>query len=54
MKIVKPYTEILTPIDRDSILKHIELCGRTCYKSEDLIKEESCYTFAKEAHRAKP
>ena len=47
MKIVKPYTEILTPIDRDSILKHIELCGRTCYKSEDLIKEESCYTFAK-------
>jgi thymidylate synthase (FAD) len=47
MKIVKPYTEILTPIDRDSILKHIELCGRTCYKSEDLIMEESCYSFAK-------
>ena len=28
MKIVKPYTEILTPIDRDSILKHIERATR--------------------------
>ena len=27
------------------MLKHIELCGRTCYKSEDKITEESCNRF---------
>lgn len=41
MKIVKPSFEILTPIDRDSICKQIELVARTCYKSEDKITEES-------------
>ena len=50
MKIVKPYTEILTPIDRDSILKHIELCGRTCYKSEDLINKLDKY-LNQQAHK---
>lgn len=27
------------------MLKHIELCGRTCYKSEDKITEDSCNRF---------
>ena len=27
------------------MLKHIELCGRTCYKSEDKITEDSCHRF---------
>lgn len=45
MKIIKPSTEILTPIDGDAILAHIELCGRTCYKSEDRITPETRYTF---------
>lgn len=45
MKIIKPYTEILTPIDGEEILKHIELCGRVCYKSEDRITEESARKF---------
>ena len=45
MKIIHPGFEILTPIDGDAILKHIELCGRTCYKSENKITEESCRTF---------
>ena len=45
MRIINPGFEILTPIDADAILKHIELCGRTCYKSEKKISEESCRTF---------
>lgn len=46
MKIINPSIEILTPIDDSSeILKHIELCGRVCYKSEDKISEGSAETF---------
>lgn len=45
MRIIKPGFEILTPIDGEAILKHIELCGRTCYKSEKKITDESCRTF---------
>lgn len=33
VKIIKPSVEILTDIDGDKILKHIEKCGRTCYQS---------------------
>lgn len=47
MKIINPGFEILTPIDGESILKHIELCGRTCYKSEKKITDQSCRTFVK-------
>ena len=45
MKIIKPSIEIMTPIDRDYILKHLERCGRTCYKSEDKITEDSASKF---------
>lgn len=45
MRIVKPQFEILTPINRKEILQHIEAVGRTCYKSEDRITEDSCYGF---------
>lgn len=45
MKIISPKVEILTPITGDEILKHIELCGRVCYKSEDKITEDSCKKF---------
>ena len=37
MKIISPSFEILTPLDGQTVLKHIELCGRVCYKSEDKI-----------------
>lgn len=47
MKIIKPYHEIMTPIDGVQILKHIESCGRICYKSEHKITEDSYLTFAK-------
>lgn len=45
MKIIEPYTEILTDIDGKALLKKIELCGRVCYKSEDRIKEDSAEKF---------
>ena len=37
MKIINPSVEILTPIDGDWVLKHIERCGRVAYKSQDKI-----------------
>ena len=37
MKIIQPSIEILTPLDGDYILKFLEKCGRTCYKSENKI-----------------
>jgi len=45
MKVIKPYFEILTDISGESILKFIEKIGRTAYKSEDLITEESYKKF---------
>ena len=41
MKLIKPYAEILTPIDGNEVLKTIEKVARTCYKSEDLITDDS-------------
>ena len=45
MRIIKPKVEILTPIDGQAILKHIEQVGRVCYKSEDHIEEGSAEKF---------
>ena len=45
MKIIKPSYEIMSIIDRPAMLKAIELAGRTCYKSEDKITEESASKF---------
>lgn len=45
MKVIKPYFEILTDISGENILKFIEKIGRTAYKSEDLITEESYKKF---------
>ena len=45
MKIIKPSFEIMTPINGDEILKHIEKVGRVCYKSEDKITEDSAKRF---------
>lgn len=47
MKIIKPGFEILTDLNPELILKRIEQCGRTCYKSENKITEESCRAFVK-------
>jgi thymidylate synthase (FAD) len=46
-KIMKPKFQILSHFNERSILRHLELCGRTCYKSEDKITNDSCYKFIK-------
>lgn len=45
MKIIKPKFQIITPIDPQQILKTVEAVGRTCYKSEDKITDDSCEKF---------
>ena len=47
MILIKPSHEILTKINYQEILQHIETAGRVCYKSEDRIKEESAAPFIK-------
>ena len=47
MKIVNASYHIETPIDGAEILKRIEKAGRTCYKSEDRITEESAEAFVR-------
>lgn len=45
VKIVEPAVEIY-PLDSiENIKKHIEKCGRTCYKSEDKITDTSAEQF---------
>jgi len=41
MKLIDPSIEIMSPINGEEILKHIELAIRNCYKSEDKICEGS-------------
>lgn len=50
MKIIKPKFEILEQrYNKETLLedmfKHIEICGRTCYKSEDKITKDSYKKF---------
>ena len=45
MRVVNASYEILTPFDGIDILKHIEACGRVCYKSEHKITEDSYLKF---------
>ena len=47
MKVVKPSHEILFMPDKSFILKFIEMAGRTCYKSEDKITDDSAVQFVK-------
>lgn len=46
MKIISPSYEFITEPDGRQILRTIEKCGRTCYKSEDRITEDSAEKFA--------
>lgn len=46
MKIISPSVEILTPLDGAAVLRHIEQCGRVCYKSEGKTTESSAPAFA--------
>lgn len=47
MRLVKPSVEEITPrkYDMESVMKHIERCARTCYKSTDKITDDSYAKF---------
>ena len=48
MKVIEPYTTIITPINEHSgitVMKRIEEIGRVCYKSEGKITEDSYKKF---------
>lgn len=47
MKIISPSFEIIGTINGAEILKNIERAGRTCYKSEDLITDDSAAKFVR-------
>lgn len=57
MKLIKPYYEILEQSSGiEGMFKQIEIAGRTCYKSEDKITEDSAkkfvYNMIKSGHLA--
>ena len=46
MKIIHPYVDLIQQEPGlDGIFRQIERCGRTCYKSEDKITNDSAVTF---------
>ena len=45
MQIIQPSAELLGEIDGIAMLRHIERCGRVCYKSEWRITEDSYAAF---------
>lgn len=47
MKIIEPIVEIRNPPDYHKMLRHTELAARTCYKSEDRIKDGSAEELIK-------
>lgn len=47
MKIIEPGFKVMTKINRPEILKLIEECGRTCYKSDAKITDNSASTFVR-------
>jgi len=47
MKIIEPSFKILDRVNGNCVLKKIERAGRTCYKSEDKITNDSAVKFCK-------
>jgi len=45
MKIIEPSVELVGEIDAEKIMRHIELAGRVCYKSESRISDQSAEKF---------
>ncbi len=41
MRTVPQSAEIISPVDNNQVLKHLELCARNCYKSEGYITEDT-------------
>lgn len=54
MKLIKPYFEIIEQRSSiEDLYKHIELCGRNAYKSENKITENSAKAFVDKICKAK-
>lgn len=54
MKLIKPYFEIIEQrSSTEDLYKHIELCGRNAYKSEDKITDDSAKIFVEKICKAK-
>ncbi len=47
MIIIDPSYEIQDKLDKASLLVRLEACGRICYKSEELITDDSALPFVK-------
>lgn len=47
MKLINPSIEMITKLDGDAILRHLEIAIRNCYKSESKICEGSANTLVK-------
>ncbi len=47
MRIIEPYIDILYMPAGNTIVEHLELAARTCYKSEDKIREGSAAALLK-------
>ena len=47
MNIIEASYELLSPVNREEILRNLELAGRNCYKSEGKITEDSAGRFLK-------
>lgn len=45
MRIIEPSVEILSNLETSKIMRNLEFFGRVCYKSEELISEESAEQF---------
>lgn len=45
MNIIPPSHEIMFMPDGQEVLRHLETAGRTCYKSEDLVTDDSARGF---------
>ena len=45
MKIIEPSVELINEIDAEKIMRHIELAGRVCYKSESRISDKTAKKF---------
>lgn len=54
MKLIHPYFEILEQDpSMEGLFRHIELCGRNAYKSEDKITDDSAKAFVDKICKAK-
>jgi len=47
MQIIQPCAELLGDIDGVAMLRHVERCGRVCYKSEWRITDDSYAAFVR-------